>query len=493
MTRTIHELAWLVDRKVIDGYLLRCQIGIIKRADKESDPMTDGQNEQNEHGGKGNINAHPTKAFFVDMLVRDIPLEQAILDLVDNCIDGAKRIAQVQPSSIPYGGRKVEIDFNKDFFKIVDNCGGFSTQIARDYAFRFGRPKEAGRTSHSIGQFGVGMKRALFKFGKEFTVQSATVDEEWAIKVDVPEWEADESTWTFPWVAFNSQQISKTEPGTEIVVSSLRSEVSSRFSTSMFVNSIIGLIKSKHRQFISEGLEVVVNGVRIDATNIYLLMTEKLQPGKDTLEFNIDGATVFANIIVGVGQSAPREAGWYVICNGRVILEADRRAVTGWGLLEEEAGRALIPAFHNQFARFRGIVSFDSEDSSKVPWNTTKTDVDLDSIVWVKTFQRMLEMMRPVIDFLNELDNDIDEFTRDKSPLLDHVSKASITRPESITAKSDFVAPVRGSIVKGPRYVKIQYSRKIDDVEFLQDILGVGSAKAVGETSFDMILKRHKE
>ena len=37
------------------------------------------------------INAMPTKRFFVDMFVRDIPLEQAVLDLVDNCIDGAKR------------------------------------------------------------------------------------------------------------------------------------------------------------------------------------------------------------------------------------------------------------------------------------------------------------------------------------------------------------------------------------------------------------------
>lgn len=36
------------------------------------------------------INAEPTKAFFVDMLTRDIPLEQAVLDLVDNSVDGAK-------------------------------------------------------------------------------------------------------------------------------------------------------------------------------------------------------------------------------------------------------------------------------------------------------------------------------------------------------------------------------------------------------------------
>ncbi|WP_193453085.1 ATP-binding protein [Pseudomonas nitroreducens] len=443
---------------------------------------------------KGSINAHPTKAFFVDMLVKDIPLEQAVLDLVDNCIDGAKRLAQSLPASAtPYQGRKVEITFDKEEFRIVDNCGGFSTDIARNYAFRFGRPKEAQQTSHSIGQFGVGMKRALFKFGKHFSVLSATQAEEWAIDVNVPEWESDEENWTFPWSEFSSEVISTESPGTEIVVTDLRSEVAFRFSTSLFSNSIIGLIKSKHRQFIAEGLQVFVNGTRIDATNIYLLMTDKLKPGKDAFEFDLGEAKVSVSIIVGVGLSSPREAGWYVICNGRVVLEADRRNVTGWGVLEEEAGRTMMPAFHNQFARFRGIVSFDSEDSSKVPWNTTKTDVDLDSVVWIKTFHRMLEMMRPVIDFLNELDSDIDEFTREKSPLLDHVSKAASARPESITNKSDFIAPARGSIEKGPKYVKIQYSRKLEDVQFLQDALGAPSAKAVGEASFDLILKRHKE
>ena len=35
--------------------------------------------------------AKPTKAFFVNMLVRDIELKDALLDLLDNCVDGALR------------------------------------------------------------------------------------------------------------------------------------------------------------------------------------------------------------------------------------------------------------------------------------------------------------------------------------------------------------------------------------------------------------------
>ena len=37
------------------------------------------------------INAGPTKRFFVEMLTRDIELADAILDLLDNCVDGIVR------------------------------------------------------------------------------------------------------------------------------------------------------------------------------------------------------------------------------------------------------------------------------------------------------------------------------------------------------------------------------------------------------------------
>lgn len=35
-----------------------------------------------------NVDAAPVKSFFVEMLTRDIALDDAILDLLDNCVDG---------------------------------------------------------------------------------------------------------------------------------------------------------------------------------------------------------------------------------------------------------------------------------------------------------------------------------------------------------------------------------------------------------------------
>jgi hypothetical protein len=44
------------------------------------------------------INASPSKEFFIHMLTRDVQLTRAIIDLVDNCIDGAKRLKGAEVS-----------------------------------------------------------------------------------------------------------------------------------------------------------------------------------------------------------------------------------------------------------------------------------------------------------------------------------------------------------------------------------------------------------
>ena len=437
------------------------------------------------------IDAEPTKSFFVDMLTRDIPLEQAILDLVDNCVDGAKSMGE--DGAMPFANRSIKLEFGTNSFRILDNCGGFSREAAREYAFRFGRPANAQRASHSIGQFGVGMKRALFKFGRHFVVRSATIEDTWSVEVNVPKWEG-EPGWHFPWTEFKGNEfIGPANPGTEIIVTELRSEVSRRFGTKNFETEVINLIQSKHRQFIANGISVSVNGTHLAATDLKFLTRDGLNPGTEIMTFADEGvAAITVKIVVAVGPSAPRQAGWYVVCNGRVILEADRSTTTGWGVVEESQSKLVIPNYHNQFSRFRGIVFFDSNDSARVPWNTTKTDVDKDNPVWQTVFQKMIEMMRPVISFLNDLDNDIDDHPQNESPLLQFVHKSNLVAPETLTISRAFNAPSREAVKKGPKTTKIQYSRLADDVDFMKDALGVSSAVAVGEKTFDLMMQRQR-
>ena len=64
------------------------------------------------------IEGNPTKTFFIDMITRDISIKDAIIDLLDNSIDGANNI-----NSTSYEGLYINIDISKDHFIVKDNCG----------------------------------------------------------------------------------------------------------------------------------------------------------------------------------------------------------------------------------------------------------------------------------------------------------------------------------------------------------------------------------
>src|SRR5260370_41108554 len=75
----------------------------------------------------------------------------------------------------PYEGFRAELHFAKDGFQIRDNCGGISRKLAEESAFRLGRPRSVDRTEKDIptvGTYGIGMKRAIFKMGREWEVIS---------------------------------------------------------------------------------------------------------------------------------------------------------------------------------------------------------------------------------------------------------------------------------------------------------------------------------
>ena len=56
------------------------------------------------------IEGNPTKKFFIEMITRDISIEDAIIDLLDNSIDGA---TQINPNDLSGFVINIEIDANK--------------------------------------------------------------------------------------------------------------------------------------------------------------------------------------------------------------------------------------------------------------------------------------------------------------------------------------------------------------------------------------------
>ncbi|WP_082650675.1 ATP-binding protein [Mastigocoleus testarum] len=113
------------------------------------------------------------------MLTRDIELQDAILDLLDNCVDGIQRTIrdtqQFEDSEEPYRKFWAKINFSSDNFTIADNCGGIPIDTAKKYAFRMGRPdNNFDNDVYTIGTYGIGMKRSIFKMGRSSEVVSQT-------------------------------------------------------------------------------------------------------------------------------------------------------------------------------------------------------------------------------------------------------------------------------------------------------------------------------
>ncbi len=435
------------------------------------------------------IDAMPTKAFFVDMLVKDIPLDRAVLDLVDNCIDGAKRLRPGDEAT--FEDLNVSITLDENSFEISDNCGGFDIETAKSYAFRFGRPSVAKSTDYSIGQFGVGMKRALFKFGRYFEIHSTTETERWSMEVDVDEWEGNE-TWQFKFTEVENNMANVPGScGTRVLVNRLRPEVASSFGAGQFQRRLTMMVRSHQRQFLGAGLGITFNGQYLTNTDLRILSGGEFKPAVEEFSSDDSEEPVQVRIIAGIYNSLPAEAGWYIVCNGRVILSADRSDETGWGTVAEQ--KDGIPKYHNQYARFRGIVFFNCRNSGKLPWNTTKTGLDTSQPVWRVTYQKMLDHTRVVIKFLNALDSQIDNYGKSSAPLLSAINRETTGKDVEKYKGSSSFSWNRTPKAPGPKMKTIQYSRKETEIRYLMEALNIGSFKGVGEATFDLIYKEQAE
>lgn len=421
------------------------------------------------------IDAMPTKELFIDMLVRDVPLIRAIIDLIDNSVDGAIRSGKSR-----FDDFWILIEMNKDHLIITDNCGGIDVDTAKNHAFRFGRPKETGPTPKSIGQFGVGMKRTIFKVGKCFYIDSMTKNSHFTIEVDVDEWKKNDD-WKFDFekVEENLENIQEDRVGTKIIIKNLHKNVAADFNLENFKKEFSQELERAHYLSLDKGLSISLNGTSLRSSPLLLLHSDKIKPAYYEHSYtNETPDPVKVQMYAGVSDRNLQEGGWYVFCNGRMILEANQGVVTGWG-----EGK-LMPKYHPDFAFFRGYVFFESNNAGLLPWTTTKTGVDTDSPLYKHVRLEMIKLARPVIDFLRKMaskknDEDEDDF------LETTIGTATKSKFFEASVNGSFVSPEIPSFVRTKTTQKIQYSKSIKRIDIVKKTLKARSLKEIGEKTFD--------
>ena len=75
------------------------------------------------------IDGNPTKKFFIEMITRDISIEDAIIDLLDNSIDGANNInpndySDILFAELIYDDTLRLLDEKKEIYTVIANIDG---------------------------------------------------------------------------------------------------------------------------------------------------------------------------------------------------------------------------------------------------------------------------------------------------------------------------------------------------------------------------------
>jgi len=428
------------------------------------------------------VKASPTKEFFVNMLVRDILLKQAIIELIDNSIDGARSIRE----NNQYSGLKICVTFNNNEFVIEDNCGGIPLNTAANYAFRFGRPKtvESGN-AETTGIFGIGMKRALFKLGNYFSIHSITKTTEFELNLDVKEWlEKDDDEWDFNFSSYKENMDNSEELiGTKIVVKNLNLEIAEELNTEEFEKEVIEHIQRRVGLDIAYGIQITVNDKSLIGNNISLIDNEEIKPIKEEYQ---DGE-INVKILSGLGPREgkiypPEKAGWYIYCNGRLVVAADKTSLTTWKDMENKSSGVV---FHNNYASFRGIVYFSSKYPEKLPWNTTKTGLDETSIIYLRTREKMLEIFKIVKNIIDDIRKNTQSKDDGIEETIANMQGTEMTIENINKIKKNREVNIKNIVATTVPNVTINYKKPKEEAEQLKKILGVKSYREVGEKTFE--------
>jgi hypothetical protein len=402
--------------------------------------------------------ALPEKRLFIELITRDITLEDAVLDLIDNSINSILVKHEVNLANIfddVLAGRydfsaferyAIDIEIDSTAFSLTDNCGGISYDAAKHQVFHFGRPRGPSR-GDTLSVYGIGLKRALFKLGDAIKVRSRK-DQQFEVAFSAREWEGKEA-WVLPLETPSNGGLD--EGQTMVSVTDLHPDVVQRVGSAEFYASLAERVRQTYCFFLERFCVLTINGETMRREALEMGSEASLKPSVQIVDENGVNTIVVAGLAPR-NQWRAETAGWYIFCNGRAVLFADRSDRTGWG--------KGLPQYVSKFRGFRGIVFFFSEDPENLPWDTTKTRINAEAIAFQRAQSLMYNTARPVVAYLSSLYSTDEVESAPARTAADSVHAEPITRVISLGA-STFSPPTRRKATT----VNIQFSALISDVE----------------------------
>ena len=432
--------------------------------------------------------ASPEKRLFISLLTRDIPLTAAFLDLIDNSVNSALepfaeslrtaddyvdtlRNESISPST------DIEIRLSPDRILLIDTANGISLSSAEDGVFRFGRSPGSGKTSDRLSVYGLGLKRAFFKLGRRIKMTSEHVEGGFGLDLDVEQWSRQDA-WRFE--ITTRPAVEATCTGTTVEILDLYPDVQTRLRGDLFGDHLLQMLGQTYAYFLAKFVRITVNGTA--ATPASLVVSQNRAADR----FEANGVTCAVTAGIGApdgGVYRDKGAGWYVFCNGRTVISADKSSLTGWN-------NNGLPIFQPKHRPFLGLVYFVSDHADRLPWDTTKSRINVDSEIWQRATRSMITVGKPVASFLNERYSDEGD-PSEKPDLRAIATERTEAIATSVSTRRTFERPT--STKKDT--IRVQYDAKIDDVKRIAKHLARPgmSGSDVGRFVFEHFLRNEVE
>lgn len=431
--------------------------------------------------------ANAEKRLFISLITRDISLTDAIVDLTDNSVNAALKTMSSTPQNAsefqrlfqntrvkPRATIKVAISSNK--VSIEDNASGIDFKSAMNEVFRFGHSREYHNKRDRLSVYGIGMKRALFKIGKDVSIVSDHETGGFSLNLAVDEWENDPST---PWVLPIAKRPPASKTGTRITITDLNSEISTRIADPKFIRTLMDKMSKVYSYFIGRVVQIFVNGEKVPRTDFEI--------GENYSHDAFSVAGVDCSITAGIASPhsdrfLAESAGWFVFCNFRTVLYADKSSLTGWG--------NSLPMFQPKHRPFLGIVLFTAQDPEDLPWTTTKGSLNEDHRAWQDAKLRMAATAKPVLRFLDSRYGE--EGTEIQPSGLAKLSgKAGNVFGVSSSPKRAFTPATK----TGAKTLRVQFDAKVSEVAKVRRHFGRDemAASEIGRKAFDYFLRNEVE
>lgn len=142
-----------------------------------------------------------------------------------------------------------------------------------------GRPNERDIDNiPTIGVYGIGMKRAIFKLGTSSQVLSKTKDEEFKVTIS-PEWLSNDKNWKLDLERGN---VDLKTTGVKIIVNDLRDDVKNHFKVDRdFQQKLINSVSNHYSLILNKGFKVYINDIEVKPNLTSLIIdTEALVSAK---------------------------------------------------------------------------------------------------------------------------------------------------------------------------------------------------------------------